>query len=96
MSHIESSICIRRHESGRERKEWRAVAPGRLAEQPEGGLPPFIYRWSSLPSCARRSYARIGGRHESGRKLGSGETRPVFPDNDHSSPKRILPRLVVK
>jgi hypothetical protein len=45
--------------STRERNEWRAVAPVRLAEQPQGGLPPFIYRLSILLSCARRSYARI-------------------------------------
>jgi hypothetical protein len=30
------------------RNEWGAVALGRLAEQPEGGLPPFIYRLSIL------------------------------------------------
>ena len=28
-------------QSARKRKQWRAVAPGRLAEQPEGGLPPL-------------------------------------------------------
>jgi hypothetical protein len=32
-------------------RQWRDVALGRLAEQPEGGLPPFIYRLSSrLPA----------------------------------------------